>query len=154
MIASRMFAVPAFPLLSVIRRDPFAVSSTTLWASANPEFPLPASVLSFRQKSGRAKSAKPHESCQVLQNEHLQKSSHNSREMNTYTKRGRGEGAITLGRIGVTSVIPLDSHRCASLQRNSHGMISLTKKVGGGGPLDLGSDPFAIARDRAMINVP
>jgi hypothetical protein len=38
----------------------------------------------FRQKSGEQKSAQPRESCQALQNEHLQKSSHNSREMNTY----------------------------------------------------------------------
>jgi len=60
---------------------------------------------------------------------------------------------MRLGRIGVTSVIPLDSHRCASFQRNSHGMISLTKKVGVGGPLALGSEPFAITTDRAMINV-
>jgi hypothetical protein len=38
----------------------------------------------FEQKSGEQKRAKPCESCQALQNEHLQKSSHNSREMNTY----------------------------------------------------------------------
>jgi hypothetical protein len=59
-----------------------------------------------------------------LQNEHLQKSSHNSREMNTY------------------KIIGL------KVEQNEH----LQKK--GAGALDLGSDPFTIATDRAMINVP
>jgi hypothetical protein len=80
-----MFFVPVFALLSAIGRDPFAVSFTTLRDLCRPEFPLPASGLSFEEKS-----AKPHESCQALQNEHLQKWSHNSREMNAYEKIGGG----------------------------------------------------------------
>jgi len=60
-----------------------------------------------------------------LQNEHLQKSSHNSREMNTY------------------KIIGLKVEQNEHLQKN-----------GGRAPLDLDSDPFAIARDRAMIDVP
>ncbi len=80
-----MFLVPVFALLSTIRRDLFAVSFTTLRDFCRPEFPSPASGLSFEQKT-----AKPHESCQALQNEDLQKWSHNSREMNTYEKIGGG----------------------------------------------------------------
>ena len=79
-----MFFVPAFSLLFAIRRDPFAVSFTTLRDLCRPELPLPASVLSSGRKVASKKVQKPHESCQALQNEHLQKSSHNSREMNTY----------------------------------------------------------------------
>jgi len=45
-----------------------------------------------------------------------------------------------------------------TLLRDAHEKLprnqTLTKKGGGGGPLDLGSDPFAITRDRAMIIVP
>jgi hypothetical protein len=85
---------------------------------------LPASALSWSKKVASKKSAKPRESCQALQNEHLQKSSHNSREMNTY------------------KIIRL------KVEQNEH----LQKKRRG--PLDLGSDPFAITTDRAMINVP
>jgi len=76
-----MFLVPAFSLLSAIGRDPFAVSSRLCGTSAGPELPLPASGLSFEQKG-----AKPRESCQASQNEHLQKSSYNFREMSTYKK--------------------------------------------------------------------
>jgi hypothetical protein len=114
-----MSLIPVFALLSAIRRDPFAVSFTTLRDLCRPEFPLPASRLSFEQTS-----AKPHESCQALQNEHLQKSSHNSREMNTY------------------KIIGL------KVEQNEH----LQKKRAG--RWTVGSDPFAITRDRAMINVP
>jgi hypothetical protein len=78
----------------------------------------------FEKKVASKKCAKPHESCQALQNEHLQKSSHNSREMNTY------------------KIIGL------KVEQNEH-----LQKIGGG-PLNLGSDPFAITTDRAMINVP
>ena len=85
-----MFAVPASSLLFASRRDPFAVSSTTLGDLCHPEFPLPASGRPFGQKSGEQKRAKPRESCQASQNEHLQKSSHNSREMNTYIKVAGG----------------------------------------------------------------
>jgi hypothetical protein len=110
---------------------------------------------SFEQKSGEQKSAKPRESCQASQNEHLQKSSHNSREMNTYIKKGEGGGcAMRLGRTGVAATIPLHSHSCATHTRNSRRIKLLQKKWGVGGPLDLGSDPFAITTDRAMISVP
>ena len=53
-----MFAVPALSLLSAIRRDPFAVSSTTLGDLCYPEFPLPASGLSFGQKIASKKGQK------------------------------------------------------------------------------------------------
>jgi hypothetical protein len=57
-----MFAVPASSLLFASRRDPFAVSSTTLGDRCHPEFPLPASGPPFGQKSGEQKRAKPRES--------------------------------------------------------------------------------------------
>jgi hypothetical protein len=104
-----MFAVPASSLPFATRRDPFAVSFTTLRDLCRLEFPLPASGLSFEQKSGRARSAKPRESCQALQNQHLQKSSRNSREMNTY------------------KIIRL------KVEQNEH----LQKNVGGAGPSAL-----------------
>jgi len=181
-----MFFVPAFSLLSAIGRDRFAVSSRLCGTSAGPELPLPASGLSFEQK--RRKTTRI---CQASQNEHLQKSSCNSREMTTYeiaelksfrmntciksdpgghrgerrprrnvyqqdelrgvNKVGRERRTIMVGRIGVAAIIPLHSHSCATyneeLQRNQ----TLTKKWGVGPRC---SDPFGIARDRAMINVP
>jgi hypothetical protein len=110
-------------LLSAIRRDRLIVSSQLARTSASRKFPLRAPAYPFERKSGEQKSAKPRESCQVLQNEHLQKSSHNSREMNTY------------------KIIGL------KVEQNEH----LQKKRGG---WTVGSDPFAITTDRAMINVP
>jgi hypothetical protein len=62
MIASRMFVVPAFSLLSAIAVIGSLSLSRLPATSASPEFPLPASGLSFGQKSGEQKSAKPHES--------------------------------------------------------------------------------------------
>jgi hypothetical protein len=50
MIRSHMFLVPVFALLSAIRRDLFAVSFTTLRDFCRPEFPSPASGLSFERK--------------------------------------------------------------------------------------------------------
>src|SRR5260370_28331476 len=73
-------------LLSAIRSDPFAISFTTPRDLCHPEFPLPASGLSAGQNG-----ANPRESCQASQNEHLQKSSCNSREMNTCINQGRHE---------------------------------------------------------------
>jgi len=55
-------------------------------------------------------------------------------------------------RIGVAALIPLHSHCCATHTRNSRGITLLQKRWGG--RWDLGSDPFAITTDRAMINVP
>ena len=80
-----MLFVPAFSLLSAIAVTRSLSLRQLSGTSASPEFPLPASGLSFEEKS-----AKPHESCQALQNEHLQKWSHNSREMNAYEKIGGG----------------------------------------------------------------
>jgi len=104
-----MFPVPAFPLLSASRRDPFAVSSTTLGDLCHPEFPLLASGRSLGQKSGEQKRAKPRESCQASQNEHLQKSSHNSREMNTYIKVAGGATAANV--FFAANVIPWNELR-------------------------------------------
>jgi len=118
-----MLIVPSYPRPSVIAATPFAVSFATLRDLCRPEFPLPASVLSFGQKTDEQKSAKPYESCQASQNQHLQKSSHNSRETNTY------------------KIIGLKAEQNEHLQKKWE-------------PQDLGSDPFAITRDRAMINVP
>jgi hypothetical protein len=115
--------MPAFSLLSGIRRDPFALFFTTLRDLCRSRIPFACFRPILWAESGEQKSAKPHKSCQALQNEHLQKSSHNSREMNTY------------------EIIGL------KVEQNEH----LQKKRGA---LDLGSDPFAIATDRAMINVP
>lgn len=81
-----MFAVPACSLLSGSRRDPFAVSLTTLRDLCQSRI----SFAPFRPILEQ-KSAEPRESCQASQNEHLQKSSDNSREMNTYIKKERGE---------------------------------------------------------------
>jgi hypothetical protein len=79
-----MFFVSAFSRLFAIRRDPFAVSFTTLRDLCQSRISLLASGLSSSKKVASKKSAKPRESCQALQNQHLQKSSHNSREINTY----------------------------------------------------------------------
>jgi hypothetical protein len=57
-----MFSLPAFSLLSAIRRDAFAVSSATLPDLCWSRIPLLASGLSFEQKVGEQKSAKPYES--------------------------------------------------------------------------------------------
>ena len=68
-----MFAV-RLPLCFLAFAATRSLSLSTLsGTSASPEFPLPACGLSFGQKSGQAKSAKPHESCQALQNVHLHK---------------------------------------------------------------------------------
>ena len=118
-------------------RDPFAVSSTTLGDLCHPEFP--ASGRSFWQKSGEQKRAKPRESCQASQNEHLQKSSHNSREMNTYMKVARGATAANV--FFAVNVIPWNElrgvnkvgaahHEARSNRRhqcNSFGFTSLCK---------------------------
>jgi hypothetical protein len=79
-----MFAVPAFSLLIATRRDPFAASLTTLRDLCQSRISFACFRPILRAESGEQKRAKPRESCQALQNEHLQKSSHNSREMNTY----------------------------------------------------------------------
>jgi hypothetical protein len=118
-----MFAVPAFSLLSAI-----AVARSLFFCNSPEPRPSRIPFACFRpvlgaEKSGEQRSAKPHESCQALQNEHLQKSSHNPREMNTY------------------KFIRLKAEQNEHLQKS-------------GGPLGLGSDPFAITTDRAMINVP
>jgi hypothetical protein len=86
-----MFFVPAFSLLSAIRRDPFAVSFTTLRHLRQSRIPFAYFRPILRAEKSEQKSAKPGESCQASQNEHLQKSSHNPREMNTYIKKGEGE---------------------------------------------------------------
>jgi hypothetical protein len=59
-----MFVKLALPLLSAIRRDPFAVSSRLSGAFPGPEFTSPASGLSFENES-----AKRRERCQVSQND-------------------------------------------------------------------------------------
>jgi hypothetical protein len=154
-----MFAVPASSLLFATRRDPFAVSSTTLGDLCHPEFPLPASGRSLRAESGEQKGQN-RESCQASQNEHLQKSSHNSREINTYIKVAGGPPPRTssslrtsflgmsfaastkarrrtmrLGGIGGAAIIPLHSYSCAMHTRNSRGIKLLQKSgVGAAGP--------------------
>jgi len=123
-------AAPAFPLLSAIGRDRFAVSSRLCGTSAGPEFPLPASGLSFKQKEGEQKSAKPRESCQTSQNEHLQKSSYNFREMSTYKiielKAAQNEHLHKSG---------LGGHR---RERHGHQELRGVNKVGQGGGVPSG----------------
>ena len=171
-----MFAVPASSLLLPATATR-SLSLLRPWGTSAIPNSL-ASGRSFGQKSGEQKRAKPRESCQASQNEHLQKSSHNSREMNTYMKVARRATAANV--FFAANVIPWNElrgvnkvgaayHEARSNRRhqcNSFGFTSLckpsaelprndivNKKGGGGGPLALGSDPFAITTDRAMINV-
>src|SRR5580700_271582 len=92
MITSPMLAVPAFSLLSAIRSDPFAVSFTSLRDLCQSQVLCAYFRPILRAEESEQNGAKPRESCQASQNEHLQKSSHNSREMSTYIKKGEGGG--------------------------------------------------------------
>lgn len=180
-----MFFAPCFSLLSAIGRHPFGVSLTTLRNFYQSRIPFACFRPILRVEKSEQKSAKPRESCQASQKEHLLKSSHNSREMNTYIKVARGATAANVipwnELRSVKEVIgsfaaskksgrweAYHEARANRLRRynsfafkllcDPHEELpwnqTLTKKEGGWGALDLGSDPFAITRDRAMINVP
>src|ERR1700676_1044052 len=49
---------------------------------------------------------------------------------------------------------PLHSHACANRAGNYHGMISLQKKVGGGGFVSLGSQSGTMARVSSVVPPP
>lgn len=122
-----MFAVPPSSLLSAIRHNPLTVS-TALPASANPEFPVPLPAYPLGRKVAGRKVA----SNKVQNHTNLAKPC----KMNTCKNR-----AATLVKSTLTKSLDLKWSRMN------------TYKKTGGAP-DLGSDPFAIARDRAMINIP
>jgi len=123
-----MFAVPGFCLRSAIA----VIRSLSLrqppGTSANPEFPLPDSVLSFDPKRQNHAS-----SGQASQNEPFQKLSYNSREVNTCTKHGQGGGGtMRLGRIGVAAIIPLHSYLSLVRRIRETPAESNSYKKGGG----------------------
>ncbi len=125
-----MFFVPAISLLSAIRRDPFAVSFTTLRDLCQSRILFACFRPILRAKRGEQKSAKPRESCQASQNEHLQKSSYNFREMSTYKiielKAAQNEHLHKSG---------LGGHR---RERHGHQELRGVNKVGEGGGVPSG----------------
>jgi hypothetical protein len=133
MISSCMLFVPPFSLLYAVAATRSLSLLRLSRTSADPDFPLPDSVLSFDPKRQNHAS-----SCQASHNEHLPKSSYNSREMNTCIEHGEGGGGtMRPGRIGVAVIIPLHSHSCATHTRNSRGIKLVQKSEGTAEPSAL-----------------
>jgi hypothetical protein len=150
MIASRMFAVLAPCLLSAIRRDPLAVPFAALPDLCQSRIPFACSRPILRAEKWRAKKCETTRICQVSQNEHLQNRGTKAFRINTCTKYGETyHRALSRRRRRYNSfafTFLSDPHN--ELPWNH----TLTKKGGGVGGRFY--DPFAIARDRAMINIP
>lgn len=168
-----MFAVPAFSLPSAIRRGPLAISFAALPDVCRSRILFAASGLHFRQESGE-QNVQTTRIGQVPQNEHLQNRRLKVFRMNTYRKMRWG--------VPISSVA--DNHPlrrehvqavAASRGQQSRGSRSTNHILGGaflraacscgelswnehlqknGEGVPPTSDPFAIATDRAMINLP